>query len=149
MCSNRRALHDYSVEERFEAGLVLEGSEVKSLRDGQAQLKDAYGVIERGEVFLLGVHISPYLKASAYAPPAERRRKLLLHSREIRRIEVKIRERGQTFIPLRIYFKGHLAKVEMALVRGKAQYDRRDTIRRRDMDREADRSLTSRYKNRG
>lgn len=146
VCQNRRALHDYSIEERFEAGMVLEGSEVKSLRNGQAQLKDAYGVVERGEIFLLGIHITPYAMSSAYVPPAERRRKLLLKRNEIARIAQRIRERGQTLIPLRIYFKGHLAKVEIALVRGKAQYDRRDAIRRQDQEREADRVFVTRYK---
>lgn len=139
VCENRRARRDYQIEETYEAGLVLLGSEVKSLRDGRAQLKDSYALLEGGEVFLIGCHISPYLQATAFNHTPERRRKLLLSGREIRRIAVRVRERGQTLIPLRIYFKGHLAKIEIALVKGKAQRDRRDEIRRRDLDREMER----------
>jgi len=136
VCSNRRARFLYSVEESFEAGLVLAGTEVKSLRDGKAQLKDSYCVVEGGEVFLIGCHISPYNQASAFNHSPERKRKLLLNKREIHRLSVRVHERGQTLVPLRIYFRGAHAKIEIALVRGKAQRDRRDDIRRRDLDRE-------------
>lgn len=143
MCDNRRARRDFSIEETYEAGLVLEGTEVKSLRDGRAQLKDAYAVVEGGEIFLVGCHITPYEKATFFNHDAERRRKLLLRAAEIRRIAVRVRERGQTLVPLRIYFKKHLAKVEIALVKGKAQHDRRDEIKRRDVEREMQRERSS------
>ncbi|MBN2360171.1 MAG: SsrA-binding protein SmpB [Deltaproteobacteria bacterium] len=136
VCVNRRARHDYAIDETFEAGLVLVGTEVKSLRAGTVQLKDAHGVVEAGEVLLVGCHISPYDKGHVFNHDPERTRKLLLNRREIRRISNRVLERGYTLIPLRIYFRRHLAKVEIALARGKAQRDRRDAIKRRDLARE-------------
>ncbi|MFH1811836.1 MAG: SsrA-binding protein SmpB [Pseudomonadota bacterium] len=146
VCSNKRAHRDYEIEETFEAGLVLVGTEVKSLREGRAQLKDAYAVVENNEVFLVGCHISAYPMATVFNHEPERRRKLLLGRFEIKRIAVRVRERGQTLVPLRIYFKRHLAKVEIALVRGKAQADRRQDIRRRDMDRDMEREVRQRHR---
>ncbi len=148
VCSNKRARRDYHIEETFEAGLVLQGTEVKSLREGHAQLKDSFGLIERGEIWLMGCHISPYERGNYFNHDPERKRKLLLTAREIHKISVRVRERGQTLIPLRIYFKGHLAKIELALVKGKAQHDRRDDIRKRDMDRELDRERRTRQRHR-
>jgi SsrA-binding protein len=136
VCVNRRARHDYAIDETFEAGLVLVGTEVKSLRAGGAQLKDAHGVVDNGEVFLVGCHISPYDKGHVFNHDPERTRKLLLNQREIKRISARVLERGYTLIPLRIYFRKHLAKVEIALARGKAQHDRRDAIKQRDVARE-------------
>jgi len=141
---NRRARHDYSVEETFEAGLVLVGSEVKSLRNGNAHLRESYARIGRGEVFLVKAHISPYAAASGFNHEPTRTRKLLLHGREIRRLTGKVKERGLTLIPLKLYFKNGRAKVELALARGKKIYDKRETLRRKAMQREVERSLKSR-----
>ncbi|NOZ01598.1 MAG: SsrA-binding protein SmpB [Deltaproteobacteria bacterium] len=134
-CTNRKARHDYSLIETFEAGLVLEGSEVKSLRNGGGALTDAYGEIRDGEVFLVNAHIAGYSSASYNDHEPRRRRKLLLHAREIRRIEQRSREKGYTLVPLSIYFKHGLAKVELALARGRKTYDKRERIMRRDLAR--------------
>ncbi|HHL39246.1 MAG TPA: SsrA-binding protein SmpB [Deltaproteobacteria bacterium] len=142
VCTNRKAFHDYFIEERFEAGLSLEGCEVKSLRAGRANLKDSYARIRDGEVFLVGAHISPYEQADSFArPDPTRTRKLLLHRREIKRLIGKTRERGYTLIPTRIYFKDGKAKVEIALAKGRKLYDKREAIRRKTMEREAARDI--------
>ncbi len=141
ICVNRKARFDYFIEETFEAGLVLVGSEVKSLREGKAHLKDSYGSIRKGEAFLLKAHISPYAAASGLNHEPERTRKLLLHQREIQRLTGKVKERGLTLVPLKLYFKNGRAKVELALARGKKMYDKRDTIRRKETRREVERSL--------
>ena len=133
---NRRARHDYHLEDRTEAGLVLRGSEVKSLRAGSASLSDAYGMVEAGEGWLVNAHIAEYPWANRENHAPRRRRKLLLHARELRKIAVKLRERGYTFVPLRLYFRGAHVKVELALARGKREYDKRETIKRRDQDRD-------------
>jgi len=146
VCVNRRARFDYYVEESFEAGLRLVGSEVKSLREGKAHLKDSYGRIGKGEAFLLNAHISAYGAASGFNHEPTRTRKLLLHKREILRLTGKVKERGLTLVPLRIYFKNGHAKVELALARGKKTYDKRDSIRRKEMRREVERSLKTRQK---
>ncbi len=146
VCVNRRARFDYFVEESFEAGLRLVGSEVKALRQGKAQLTDSYGRIGKGEAFLHNAHISPYGAASGLNHEPTRTRKLLLHKREILRLTGKVKERGLTLVPLRIYFKNGRAKVEMALARGKKTYDKRDSIRRKEMRREVERSLKTRQK---
>ena len=147
VCVNRRAQYDYFIEETFEAGLVLVGSEVKSLRDGKANLKDSFGRIGKGEAFLLNAHISPYSAASASNHEPTRTRKLLLHKREIQRLTGKVRERGLTLVPMRIYFKDGRAKVLLALARGKKSYDKRETIRRKEARREVERSLKSAKRN--
>jgi SsrA-binding protein len=141
---NRRARHDYHIEETIEAGLVLVGSEVKSLRDGKANLKDSYGRIASGEIWLLNAHISPYGPASQFGHDPTRSRKLLLHQREIARLSGKVKERGFTLVPLRMYFKNGRAKVELALARGKQSHDKRSAIREREVRREMDRAARER-----
>ena len=137
IASNKKAFHDYFILQKFEAGIELTGTEVKSLRDGKAQLKDSYVGIEKSQAFLIGVHISPYTHGNRENHPPERTRKLLLHRREIDKLEAQIVEKGLTIVPLRLYFKGSKAKVEIAVVRGKKQYDKRETEKRREADREA------------
>jgi len=137
---NRRARHNFHIEETFEAGLVLTGSEVKSLRAGKAQLKDSYGRIERGEAWLLNAHISEYGPAAQFGHDPTRRRKLLLHGREIARLTGKTKERGLTLVPLRLYFKSGRAKVELGLGRGKRLYDKREATKEREIRRELDRA---------
>jgi SsrA-binding protein len=138
---NRRARHDYDLQEFFEAGLALVGSEVKSLRAGRADLKDAYGLIEDGQAWLVGLHISPYQFARDGGHEPERTRKLLLHRGEIDRIRGKLDQKGLTLVPTRLYFKEGKAKVEMALAKGKAQYDKRETLKRRQAEREMQRAM--------
>lgn len=133
---NRRARHDYHILETVEAGLVLRGCEVKSLRRGQASLSESFARIDDGEVFLHGMYIAPYQEGSYNNPPPRRRRKLLLHRREIARLASKVSGTGYTLVPLSLYFKRGLAKVELALVRGKRQYDKREAIKKREAERE-------------
>jgi len=140
---NRKARHDYFIEEAFEAGLVLAGSEVKSLRAGKAQLKDSHGRLRRGELWLHNAHISEYSPAAQFGHDPTRARKLLLHRREIDRLAGKIKERGFALIPLRIYFKNGRAKVEMGLARGKKQHDKRESIKERESRVEVDRAMKS------
>jgi SsrA-binding protein len=139
VATNRRARQRFELVERFEAGIELQGSEVKSLRDGKAQLADAYALVDRGEVWLRNLHISPYAPASRENHEPERPRKLLLHRYEIERLIGKTQQRGLTLIPTRIYFKGSHAKVELALARGKEGRDRRREIADREMQREIER----------
>jgi SsrA-binding protein len=139
--TNRRARHDYLIFDQFEAGLVLEGSEVKSLREGQAHLKDSYAHVHDGEVWLVGAYIAPYTFSRGGGHDPERTRKLLLNRREIDRIASQLAEKGLTLVPLRIYFKEGKAKVELGLGRGKRTIDKRDTIKARDQQREMDRAL--------
>jgi SsrA-binding protein len=136
IASNKRAFHDYFVEERYEAGLVLTGSEVKSLREGKANLRDAYARVLNDEAFLLGAHISPYAAASYQNHDPTRTRKLLLHRKEIQRLIGKTTRKGLTLVPLRLYWKDGRAKVELGLARGKREYDKRETERRREAQRE-------------
>jgi SsrA-binding protein len=143
--SNRRALHDYFISAKIECGIVLVGSEVKSLRHGQANLQDAYASIEHGELYLHKCHIDPYEKAAlAYSHEPKRDRKLLVHRREIRKLEQELQTRGTTLIPLAIYFKDGRAKVELGVARGKQQHDKRETIRRKEQDKELRRAMTYR-----
>ena len=144
VCLNRQARHNYFIDEIYEAGLVLVGSEVKSLRDGKANLVDSYAQIRHGEAFLINAHISPYAGANQFNHEPTRIRKLLLHGREIERLTGKTKERGLTLIPLKLYFKGGRAKVELGLARGKKLYDKRETLRRKVAEREVERSLKSR-----
>jgi len=148
IATNRRARFEYEVLERFEAGIALVGPEVKSLRAGKANLVDAYAVVRRGEVYLLNLHISPYAQASRENPDPRRERKLLLHRREIQRLAAKVAERGFTLVPLVLYWKGGRAKVELGLVRGKRMHDKRETIRRRETERELARAARGRGRSR-
>ena len=138
---NRRAFHDYHILERFEAGLVLTGSEVKSLRDNRAHLKDAYARFLGDELFLVGSHISPYGPASQFGHEPERTRKLLMHRRELERLRGKVQERGLTLIPLRLYWSKGRAKAELGLGQGKKLHDKRVAIRERMERREMDRAM--------
>ena len=138
VCKNRRAYRDYFISETFEAGMVLLGSEVKSLRDGRISLGDSYGEIRAGELYLVRCHISEYPWANQFNHEPMRERKLLMHRREIRRLAIKLHERGFTLVPLLIYFKMGKAKVELGLAKGKRQYDKRDAVRDRDMTRDQD-----------
>jgi SsrA-binding protein len=144
VASNRRALHDYEILEKVEAGLVLLGPEVKSLREGRANLSDSYAVLRRGEAWLLNVHVSPYDKAGRDNPDPRRERKLLLNKSEIARLAGKVAERGLTLVPLSIYFKNGRAKVELGLARGKRVHDKRETIRRREQERDMERAVRDR-----
>ncbi|GKT07246.1 SsrA-binding protein SmpB [Desulforhabdus sp. TSK] len=139
VCQNKKAYHDYEIMEKLEAGIVLLGTEVKSLREGRANLKDSYAKITRGEVFLHGLHISPYSHASYDNHDPERVRKLLLHNTEIKRLVGKTQERGFSLIPLKIYFSQGRAKVELGLARGKKLYDKRESMKRKEETREMDR----------
>ena len=141
---NKKAYRDYAIFDKWEAGIVLVGTEVKSLRNGSVQMADAYARIDGGEIYLVGLHISPYDKSARDNHDPTRKRKLLLHRREIHRIRTKVTERGFTLLPLRIYFRRGLAKVEIGLARGKRQYDKRQDIKKRDHQRQMDRAAASR-----
>jgi len=142
VCTNKKAYHEYTIEDVYEAGMVLDGPEVKSLRAGKANLKDGYAQVKRGEVFLHNVHISPYSHAGYAAPDPLRVRKLLLHRREIRRLIGKVKEQGYTLVPLKIYFNSRgLAKVSLGLARGKKLYDKRAAIKKKELEREMRRHL--------
>lgn len=141
VCVNRQARHNYFIDETYEAGLILVGSEVKSLRDGKANLVDSYARIQKGEAYLVNTHISPYAGANRFNHEPTRTRKLLLHAREIDRLTGKTKERGLTLIPLKIYFKNGRAKVELGLARGKKLYDKRETLKRKIAQREVERSI--------
>jgi len=144
IASNRRARYEYEILDTFEAGIVLLGSEVKSLRAGKASLGDAYAEVRRGEVYLLNAHIGAYEQAGRANAPPLRERKLLLHRYEIERLAGRVVERGLTLIPLKLYFKDGRAKVELALARGKRQYDKRQAIRKRESDRDLKRIMRGR-----
>ncbi len=136
IASNKKVFHDYFVLQKFEAGLELTGTEVKSLRDGRANLKDAYVIFKSGEAFLFGAHISPYSHGNRENHEPERTRKLLLHRREIDKLLGQTVEKGLTVVPLRLYFRGGKVKAEIAVVKGKKQYDKRETEKKREADRE-------------
>lgn len=146
LSQNRQASHNYHLEERFEAGVALTGTEVKSARDGRVNLRDAYAALKNEEVWLLNAHINPYGHGNIFNHEPTRSRKLLLHKQEIRRLIGKVRERGYSLIPTRMYLKGGRIKVEIALGKGKAQYDKRETERRREADREARQAMRMRNK---
>ena len=145
VATNRQAGYRFELLDRLEAGIVLQGTEVKSLRNGAAQLKDGYAQIRDGELWLYNVHIPPYGPASRENHDPERPRKLLAHKREIERLVGKIQERGLTLVPTRIYFSGPRAKVEVALARGKDRFDKRDSIKAREQQRDMDRAMRERY----
>ena len=133
---NRKALHDYHVLEQFEAGIALLGTEMKSIREGNVNLRDSYARVEHGEMWLLNVHIGPYSHSGYSSHEEKRQRKLLLHKNEITSLAGKIAVKGVTLVPLRLYFKGSRVKVTLAVVKGKQVHDKRETIRRREIDRE-------------
>ena len=139
VCQNKKAYFSYEILDKFEAGMVLQGTEVKSLREGRANLKDSYARIKKGEVYLYGFHISPYRHAYYDNHEPERVRKLLLHKQEIKRLLGKTQERGFSLIPLKVYFSKGKAKVELALAQGKKLYDKRESLKRKEESREMDR----------
>jgi SsrA-binding protein len=144
IASNRRARHEYDILDSLEAGIALRGPEVKSLREGRANLSDAYAILRGGEVVLRNLHISPYQQAGRENPDPTRDRKLLLHRHEIDRLRSRVAERGLTLIPLSLYWKGGRAKVDLGVARGRRRYDKREAIRRREQDREVRRASRQR-----
>jgi SsrA-binding protein len=144
VCQNKKAFHDYSIEETLEAGIQLLGTEVKSLRDGKANLKDSYVLIKNSEVFLFNCHISPYSHGNIMNHDPLRTRKLLLHRKEIERIRGKAQQKGYTILPLKIYFKDSHAKVEIGLAKGKKLYEKRETIKEREAKRTIERAMKNR-----
>ena len=139
--NNKKAYHDYFIEEKYEAGISLAGTEVKSLRMGKCSLKESFIRVESGELFIYGMHISPYEKGNIFNKDPLRVRKLLLHRHEINRIAGQMTQKGYTIVPLQVYFKGSLVKVEIALARGKKLYDKRQDIAKKDMRREAEKDF--------
>ncbi len=144
IASNRRARHEYEILDSLEAGIALRGPEVKSLREGRANLSDAYAIVRGSEVVLRNLHISPYQQAGRENPDPTRDRKLLLHRHEIDRLRSRVAERGLTLIPLSLYWKGGRAKVDLGVARGRRRYDKREAIRRREQDREVRRASRQR-----
>ncbi len=144
LAKNRRATHEYYVLEKLECGLALRGTEVKSLRSGQCSIAEAFGMIRRGELYLVGATIAEYSHGNIHNHAPARERKLLLQKRQLSAWDKQVRERGVTIVPLVLYFKGHLVKVEMALVKGKKLYDKREDVKRRGAEREIERELTRR-----
>jgi SsrA-binding protein len=143
IASNRKAFHDYHVLQKLEAGLALTGTEVKSLRAGKANLKDSYVIVKDGELWLLGTHITPYTHGNRENHDPLRTRKLLLHRREIEKLQDEIVLKGLTIVPLRLYFKGNKVKAEIAVVRGKKMHDKRETEKRREAERESAAAIKS------
>jgi len=141
IAQNKKAYHDYFVDEKFETGIALAGTEVKSIRQGNINLKDAYCKINNGEIFVVGMHISPYEKGNIFNKDPLRDRKLLMHKREILKLFNNIKKDGVSIIPLSVYLKGPVVKVEIGLCRGKKLYDKRESIAARDVKREIDRSM--------
>jgi len=139
VATNRKALHDYFIIDRFETGIVLKGTEVKSLRQGLANLQDGYALLRNGEVWLLGMHISPFEKGNINNHDPKRDRKLLMHKREIRRLLGKVAEKGLTLVPMRVYFKNNIVKIEVGLAQGKKSYDKREAIKERESKRQLQR----------
>ncbi|MEW5956832.1 MAG: SsrA-binding protein SmpB [Chloroflexota bacterium] len=146
IATNRKAHHDYHIEDTIEAGMVLTGSEIKSIRAGQVNLRDSYAVVRDAEMWLMNVHIAPYQQASYANHEPRRDRKLLLHRREINRLTGKLQEKGLTLVPLKIYLKDSRAKVELGLARGKKLYDKRESLRERDDRRQIERAVGRRQK---
>lgn len=143
LCQNKKAYHDYFIEETYEAGIALQGTEVKSLRLGKGNLKDSYVLVDEGEAFLHNTHISLYPYAHQFNHEPERVRKLLLHKRELRRLTGKTQERGFTLVPLKMYLKNGKIKVEIGLAKGKTQYDKRESLKKRSADREIEKIMKS------
>ena len=145
IANNKKAYHDYFILEKYEAGIVLHGTEVKSLRMGKCSIKEAFIRVEDGEMFIYGMHVSPYEKGNIFNKDPLRVRKLLLHKKEIDKIFGKMKEKGNTVVPLQVYFSGSLVKVEIGLAKGKKLYDKREASARRDAKREMDRASRGRY----
>ena len=141
IANNKKVYHDYFLEETFEAGIALAGTEVKSMRMGKCSIKEAFVRIQKGEVFIYGMHISPYEKGNIFNKDPLRPKKLLMHKSEIRKLVGKIAEKGYTLVPVEVYFKGSLVKVDIALAKGKKLYDKRQDIAKRDMKRENEREF--------
>ncbi|MEH2943301.1 SsrA-binding protein SmpB [Lachnospiraceae bacterium KK002] len=141
IANNKKAYHDYFIEDKYEAGISLAGTEVKSLRMGKCSVKESFIRVEKGEVFIYGMHISPYEKGNIFNKDPLRTRKLLLHRHEIHKIAGKMAEKGYTVVPLQVYFRGSLVKVEIALARGRKLYDKRQDIAKKDMRRESEREF--------
>ena len=141
IANNKKAFHDYFIEEKYEAGISLAGTEVKSLRQGKCSIKESFIRIEKGEVFIYGVHISPYEKGNIFNKDPLRVKKLLLHKYEINKMAGKIAEKGYTLVPLQVYFRGSLVKVEIGLAKGKKLYDKRQDIAKKDQKREAEKEF--------
>ena len=141
IANNKKAFHDYFIEEKYEAGISLAGTEVKSLRQGKCSIKESFIRIEKGEVFIYGMHISPYEKGNIFNKDPLRVKKLLLHKYEINKMAGKIAEKGYTLVPLQVYFRGSLVKVEIGLAKGKKLYDKRQDIAKKDQKREAEKEF--------
>ena len=141
IANNKKAYHDYFIEEKYEAGLVLHGTEVKSLRQGKCSIKESFIRIENGEMFIYGMHVSPYEKGNIFNKDPLRPKKLLLHKREIMKLLGKIKEKGYTLVPLQVYFTAGRAKIEIGLAKGKKLYDKRDDIAKKDQRRESERDF--------
>lgn len=142
---NRKARHDYFIEEIFETGIELTGTEIKSIRSGNANIRDCYGIVKNHEVFLLNMFVAPYKEGNIFNHNETRTRKLLLHKKEIKKIEEKIELQGLTLIPLKLYFKNNILKVELGICRGKKNYDKREAIKERDIKRNVEKELKNRY----
>jgi len=145
VATNRKARHDYVVFDQLEVGIALQGAEVKSLRNGQVNLTDAYARVEKGELWLHGMHLAPYASAAKWEPiPPRRPRRLLAHRAQIRRLEQRVKERGYTLVPLRVYFRDGKGKIALGVCKGRKTYDKRDALRERDEQRNLERSLQER-----
>lgn len=142
---NRKARHDYFIEETYEAGIELTGTEIKSIREGSANIKDSYGVVRNHEIFLLNMFVAHYIEGNIFNHNETRTRRLLLHKKEIKKIEDKLELQGFTLIPLKLYFKNNKLKVELGVCRGKKNYDKRESIKERDIKRNLDKVLKNRY----
>ncbi|WP_313802065.1 SsrA-binding protein SmpB [Cytobacillus sp.] len=146
IAQNKKAYHDYSIEETYEAGIVLQGTEIKSIRQGKVNLKDSYARIEKGEVFLIGMHISPYEQGNRYNHDPLRERKLLLHNKEISKLIGETKEIGYSLVPLKLYLKNGYAKVLIGLAKGKKKYDKREDLKKKEAKREVERAFRERQK---
>lgn len=146
IANNKKAYHDYFIDEKIECGIELYGTEVKSIRMGKCSVKEAFVKIEKGQVFIHGMHVNPYEKGNIFNKDPLRVKKLLLHKFEIHKLEGKIREKGYTLVPLQVYFKGSLVKIEIGLARGKKLYDKRQDIAKKDQKREVEREFKGKFK---
>lgn len=146
IANNKKAYHDYFIDEKYEAGIELHGTEVKSMRMGKCSIKESFIRIEKGEVFVYGMHVSPYEKGNIFNKDPLRIKKLLLHKAEIQKLTGKIAEKGYTLVPLQVYFKDGRAKVEIGLARGKKMYDKREALAKRDMKREAEKEFKTSFR---
>ncbi|MBR0148571.1 MAG: SsrA-binding protein SmpB [Lachnospiraceae bacterium] len=146
IANNKKAYHDYFIDEKYECGIALAGTEVKSIRQGKCSIKEAFVRVDKGEALIYGMHISPYEQGNIFNKDPLRIRKLLLHKSEIRKLIGRTKEKGYTLVPLQVYLKGSLVKVEIGLARGKKLYDKRDDIAKKDMKREAERDFKQSFK---